>query len=76
MLVVCTPEAISGKLLSCDAPVSICLCPLIRDLIYSQLSPCKTAEWGTTHDVNSVIILTSFQNMEESVAHAVGDQET
>lgn len=33
------PWSHQWRLLSCDAPVSICLCPLIRDLIYSQLSP-------------------------------------
>lgn len=56
------PWSHQWELLSCDAPVSICLCPLIRDLIYSQRSPCKSAERGSTHYVSLIINLSNFHN--------------
>lgn len=69
------------KLLSCDSPVSVCLCPLIRDLIYSQLSSLESAEWGSIRHISSIIDISishiaAFLEsdscyMKESVTHAV-----
>lgn len=51
------PWSHQWKLLSRDVPVSICLCPLIRDLIYSRLSlP------GSLHSGGGIINLPNVYN--------------